>query len=58
MTLTELRYIVMLACKRHFGRVAEKYHISSLETIRHMVASGAGIAAGRCDCRLIKDIAI
>ena len=28
MTLTELRYIVMLARERHFGRAAEKCHIS------------------------------
>lgn len=28
MTLTELRYIVMLARERHFGRAAEKCHVS------------------------------
>lgn len=28
MTLTELRYIVMLARERHFGRAAEKSHVS------------------------------
>ena len=28
MTLTELRYIVTLARERHFGRAAEKFHVS------------------------------
>ena len=28
MTLTELRYIVTLARERHFGRAAEKCHVS------------------------------
>lgn len=28
MTLTELRYIAMLARERHFGRAAEKCHVS------------------------------
>ncbi|MDA0189174.1 MAG: LysR family transcriptional regulator, partial [Proteobacteria bacterium] len=28
MTLTELRYIVMLARERHFGRAAERCHVS------------------------------
>ena len=28
MTLTELRYIVMLAHEKHFGRAAEKCHVS------------------------------
>ena len=28
MTLTELRYIVALARERHFGRAAEKCHVS------------------------------
>ncbi len=28
MTLTELRYIVTLAHERHFGRAAEKCHVS------------------------------
>ncbi len=28
MTLTELRYVVMLARERHFGRAAEKCHVS------------------------------
>ena len=28
MTLTELRYIVTLAQERHFGRAAERCHVS------------------------------
>ena len=28
MTLTELRYIVMLAKEQHFGRAAERCHVS------------------------------
>ena len=28
MTLTEMRYIVMLARERHFGRSADKCHVS------------------------------
>ena len=28
MTLTEMRYIVMLARERHFGRAEEKCHVS------------------------------
>ncbi len=28
MTLTDLRYIVALAQERHFGRAAEKCHVS------------------------------
>ena len=45
MTLTELRYIVMLARERHFSRAAEKCHVSqpTLSVALKKVERGYGV---------------
>ena len=45
MTLTDLRYIVALAQERHFGRAADKCHVS--QPTLSVARQEAGGATGR-----------